>query len=79
MTDSLRLSYPLSCSADHAFGVWTTRIATWWPKGHSATDEAAGAVVILEDRTGAVALGSRGDEVSEDQRGWANGAVGGPD
>jgi uncharacterized protein YndB with AHSA1/START domain len=40
----------LSCSADHAFDVWTTRIATWWPKGHSAAGEAA--VVVLEPHTG---------------------------
>jgi uncharacterized protein YndB with AHSA1/START domain len=51
VTDPLRLSYPLSCSADHAFDVWTTRIATWWPNGHSTTGE-SGAVVVLERQTG---------------------------
>jgi uncharacterized protein YndB with AHSA1/START domain len=47
----LRLSYELSCSADHAFDVWTTRIADWWPKGHSTSGD-PGAAVVLEPREG---------------------------
>ena len=51
MIEPLRLAYELSCSADHAFEVWTTRIAIWWPKGHSASGDAT-AVVVLEPRCG---------------------------
>jgi uncharacterized protein YndB with AHSA1/START domain len=47
----LRLSYELSCSADHAFDVWTTRIAGWWPKGHTTSAD-PGAVVVLEPHQG---------------------------
>jgi hypothetical protein len=49
--EPLRLSYELSCSADHAFDVWTTRIGAWWPKGHSTSGD-PGAVAVLEPRTG---------------------------
>jgi uncharacterized protein YndB with AHSA1/START domain len=49
--EPLRLSYELSCSADHAFDVWTTRIAGWWPKGHTTSGD-PGAVVILQPREG---------------------------
>jgi hypothetical protein len=47
--EPLRLSYALSCSADHAFDVWTTRITAWWPKGHKTSGD-ADAVVVLEPR-----------------------------
>jgi uncharacterized protein YndB with AHSA1/START domain len=49
--EPLRLSYELSCSADHAFDVWTTRIGGWWPKGHTTSGD-PGAVVVLEPRGG---------------------------
>jgi hypothetical protein len=49
--EPLRLSYELSCSADHAFDVWTTRIAGWWPKGHKTSGD-PGAVVVLEPHEG---------------------------
>ena len=41
----------IACSAEHAFHVWTTRIATWWPPEHRATAEAH-TTVILEPRLG---------------------------
>ncbi|WP_375387450.1 SRPBCC domain-containing protein [uncultured Amnibacterium sp.] len=47
----LRISVDVACSAEHAFHVWTARIAAWWPVGHRATDE-AGTEVVLEPRLG---------------------------
>jgi len=49
--ESLRLSYELECSVGHAFGIWTTRFATWWPKGHSASGD-PDTHVVLEPRLG---------------------------
>ncbi len=47
----LELSYDLTCSPDHAFEVWTTRMSTWWPKGHSVSHDPA-TVVTLEGYVG---------------------------
>jgi len=49
--EPLRLSYEVDCPADHAFDVWTTRISTWWPKGHSTSGD-RDTVVVLEPRLG---------------------------
>lgn len=40
MTDPLRMSFDVACSAEHAFGVWTTGLGTWWPTDHTVTGEA---------------------------------------
>jgi uncharacterized protein YndB with AHSA1/START domain len=49
--DPLRLSYEIRCSPEHAFEVWTTRVSTWWPKGHSASGN-PDTLVVLEPREG---------------------------
>ncbi len=51
MIEPLRLSYEIRCRPEHAFEVWTGRIATWWPAGHSVSGD-AGTVVTLEPRVG---------------------------
>jgi uncharacterized protein YndB with AHSA1/START domain len=51
MIEPLRLSYEIGCSADHAFDVWTTKVSTWWPKGHSTSGDPHTSVV-LEPRLG---------------------------
>ena len=51
MTGPLRLSYEINCAPEHAFEVWTTRIAAWWPKGHSASGD-PDTRVVLEPRPG---------------------------
>ena len=51
MIEPLRLSYEIQCSAEHAFEVWTTRLSSWWPKGHSASGN-PGTVVVFEPRLG---------------------------
>jgi hypothetical protein len=49
--EPLRLSYEIGCSPEHAFEVWTTRVSTWWPKGHSASGH-PDTTVVLEPREG---------------------------
>jgi uncharacterized protein YndB with AHSA1/START domain len=46
MTDPLRLSFDVACSAEHAFSVWTSGIGTWWPPGHTVTGEDDISVVL---------------------------------
>ena len=47
----LRVDVDLACSAEHAFEMWTSRIAAWWPKDHRATSETH-TEVVLEPRQG---------------------------
>jgi hypothetical protein len=49
--EPLRLSFEIACPTEHAFAVWTERLSTWWPKGHSASGDPA-TVVTLEPRLG---------------------------
>jgi hypothetical protein len=51
MIEPMRLSFEIQCSAEHAFEVWTTRLPSWWPKGHSASGDPE-TVVTLEPRLG---------------------------
>ena len=51
MIAPLELSYEIDCPVEHAFEVWTTRLSTWWPKGHSTSGD-PGTVVTLEPRLG---------------------------
>ena len=47
----LELNYDIACSPSHAFEVWTTRTATWWPRGHSVSHD-PDTVVSLEGYVG---------------------------
>jgi uncharacterized protein YndB with AHSA1/START domain len=49
--EPLRLAFSVDCSREHAFMVWTERIATWWPTDHTSTGE-PNLVVVLEGRVG---------------------------
>jgi len=49
--EPLTLSYEIACSPEHAFDVWTTRISSWWPKGHSVSGN-PDTLVVLEPRRG---------------------------
>lgn len=51
MTEPLRLSFEIRCPPDHAFEVWTTRLSSWWPKGHSASGN-PDTTVVFEPRLG---------------------------
>jgi hypothetical protein len=49
--EPLRMSFEIACPPDHAFDVWTTRLSSWWPTGHSVSGD-PGAVVTLEPHLG---------------------------
>jgi len=49
--EPLRMSFEVSCPVDHAFDVWTSKIARWWPADHSVSGENA-LLVVLEGRPG---------------------------
>ncbi len=51
MTEPLRFTLDVGCSAAHAFSVWTSGIGTWWPADHTVTGE-PGLAVVLEPRVG---------------------------
>ena len=46
MIEPIRLAFEVDCPADHAFEVWTGRIAAWWPADHTVSGEVDAAVVL---------------------------------
>jgi uncharacterized protein YndB with AHSA1/START domain len=44
--EPLELRFAVACSPAHAFEVWTRRISTWWPRGHSVSADPQLAVTI---------------------------------
>ena len=51
MIEPLHISFEVSCPVAHAFDVWTSKIARWWPADHSVSGE-NGLMVVLEGRPG---------------------------
>ena len=51
MIEPLRLSFLVSCSAEHAFAVWTAKASLWWPAAHTVSGE-NGTRVEFEPRVG---------------------------
>lgn len=51
MIEPIHLAFEVECPVDHAFDVWTTRIAQWWPLDHTVSAE-DGLTVVLEGRPG---------------------------
>ena len=51
MTEPLVLSFDIDCEPEHAFGVWTTKLSSWWPADHTVSGE-KGAEIVLEDWPG---------------------------
>lgn len=51
MIEPILLTFDVACPADHAFDVWTRRIAAWWPVDHSVSGE-PDLAVVLEPRVG---------------------------
>ena len=39
MSEPLRLSFDITCSPEHAFKVWTSRISAWWPADHTVSGQ----------------------------------------
>jgi hypothetical protein len=50
MTEPLTLTFDVRCSREHAFRVWTTKIAQWWPADHTVSGEPAD--IVVEGRVG---------------------------
>jgi uncharacterized protein YndB with AHSA1/START domain len=50
MTEPLEITFEVGCVSNHAFEVWTTRIATWWPADHSVSGNPD--TVVLEPHLG---------------------------
>ena len=50
MTEPLRMSFDVACSAGHAFTVWTSGIAAWWPPDHTMTGRVE--TVVLQGGVG---------------------------
>ena len=51
MIEPLLVELELRCSAAHAFATWTQRFGSWWPPGHTASQDPA-ATVHLEPGVG---------------------------
>nr|MDQ2935016.1 hypothetical protein [Chloroflexota bacterium] len=51
MIEPIHLTFEVECPVDHAFAVWTARIAQWWPKDHTVSAE-DDLTVVLEGRRG---------------------------
>jgi uncharacterized protein YndB with AHSA1/START domain len=49
--EPIRLSFLVSCSAEHAFAVWTEKASLWWPAGHTVSGE-TDTRVAFEPRVG---------------------------
>jgi uncharacterized protein YndB with AHSA1/START domain len=50
MTDPLVLEFEVDSPPGHAFDVWTTRCATWWPPSHTVSGDPT--AITFEPRTG---------------------------
>lgn len=51
MIEPIRLTFEVDCPIDHAFEVWTARIAQWWPRDHTVSAD-EDLTVVLEGRSG---------------------------
>ena len=68
MIEPLRLDFEVACPPEHAFEVWTARIATWWPADHTVSGD-ADLDVVLEPRVGGRIYERTRDGVEHDW-GW---------
>ncbi|MGZ8604331.1 MAG: SRPBCC domain-containing protein [Actinomycetota bacterium] len=49
--EPIELEFPLDCSPEHAFDVWTCRATMWWPSAHTMSRDPS-VVVTFEPRAG---------------------------
>jgi uncharacterized protein YndB with AHSA1/START domain len=63
--EPIRLAFEVECSVDHAFAVWTGRIAEWWPADHTVSAE-PDLTVVLEGRPGGRIFERRAGGVEHD-------------
>jgi hypothetical protein len=64
LTAPLQFSFEVDCSAEHAFSVWTSRIATWWPSDHTVSGEAE--LVVFQGGVGGRIFERASDGVEHD-------------
>ena len=65
LIDPIHLAFDVACPVDHAFEVWTARIATWWPKDHTVSGD-DDLEVVLEGRPGGRIFERRASGVEHD-------------
>lgn len=65
MIEPIRLSFEVDCPADHAFEVWTARIAQWWPTDHTVSAE-NDLRVVLEGHPGGRIFERRASGIEHD-------------
>jgi uncharacterized protein YndB with AHSA1/START domain len=46
VTDPIELAFTVACTPAHAFGVWATRTAMWWPSSHTRSGDPATVVTF---------------------------------
>jgi uncharacterized protein YndB with AHSA1/START domain len=63
--EPIQLAFEVDCPVDHAFDVWTARIAQWWPRDHTVSGE-ADLTVVLEGRAGGRIYERRASGVEHD-------------
>jgi uncharacterized protein YndB with AHSA1/START domain len=51
LSEPISLSFEVECAPERAFSLWTTRLATWWPRDH-AVDAEGMADIVFEGRVG---------------------------
>jgi uncharacterized protein YndB with AHSA1/START domain len=51
MLEPLEIQFDVDCPPPRAFEIWTTQIASWWPKSHTVSADPE-VEVILEARAG---------------------------
>ena len=65
MMEPIRLRFDVACPVDHAFEVWTSRIALWWPRDHTVSAE-DDLTVVLEGHCGGRIFERRSDGIEHD-------------
>ena len=65
IVEPIRLSFEVECPVEHAFEVWTGRIAQWWPRDHTVSGD-ADLTVVLEARPGGRIFERRANGIEHD-------------
>jgi uncharacterized protein YndB with AHSA1/START domain len=65
MIEPIHVTFDVACPVDHAFDVWTARIAQWWPIDHTVSAE-SDLTVVLEGRPGGRIFERRANGVEHD-------------
>ena len=74
MNTSLKMSFEVACSAEHAFRTWTSEIGAWWPSDHTVTG-APDLKIVIQGRVGGRIYERTAEGVEHD---WGEVTVWGP-